>query len=170
MSAEMSFLQTAAVRAALAAPRSRELGVGAPDRDPADEEEAPSDLAAEGRFVMVVEDDPDVRDAITDVLCDEEYQTLSASDGQEALDRLRASPSKPYLILLDIMMPVMDGWRFRQEQMNDPELADIPVVVCTAHGSGEDVARDMGADGFLKKPLKLSDLLALVEKFCGPPA
>jgi CheY-like chemotaxis protein len=119
-----------------------------------------------GRRVLVVEDDADVRDALLEVLEDSEYAPLAASNGQEALARLHADPAKPCLILLDMMMPVMDGWAFRAEQSRDPELRSIPVVVLTAHVSAQQAARELHAAGFLRKPVSLDALLATVQKYC----
>jgi CheY-like chemotaxis protein len=120
------------------------------------------------RMVMVVEDDCDVRDSLLEVLEDHAYAPLAASNGKEALDRLRARGQKPCVILLDVMMPVMDGWGFRAAQAQDSELSGIPVVVLTAHASAAETAREMHAAGFLKKPITLDALLATIERHCEP--
>ena len=119
-----------------------------------------------GRTVLVVEDDPDVREAIAEVLVDCHYKPLHASNGAEALERLRAAPIPPCVILLDVMMPTMDGWQFRAEQQRDPAVRDIPVVVLSAHADGADAAAKMAAAGYLKKPVALDALLGAVEQFC----
>jgi CheY-like chemotaxis protein len=116
--------------------------------------------------VLVVEDDADVREALLEVLEDSEYRPQAASNGREALACLHADPTKPCLILLDMMMPVMDGWAFRAAQTSDPELRSIPVVVLTAHVSAQQAARDLHAAGFLRKPVNLDMLLATVQKYC----
>jgi CheY-like chemotaxis protein len=118
--------------------------------------------------VLVVEDDRDVRDSILEVLEDNEYEPLIASNGVEALEKLRDPEQRPCVILLDVMMPVMDGWGFRAVQSEDSELNAIPVVVLTAHASAAQTARDMRAAGFLRKPVELDDLLAAVQRHCGP--
>jgi CheY-like chemotaxis protein len=118
--------------------------------------------------VLVVEDDRDVRDSILEVLEDNEYEPLIASNGMEALEKLRNPDQRPCLILLDVMMPVMDGWSFRAVQSEDAELSSIPVVVLTAHASAAQTARDMRAAGFLRKPVELDDLLAAVQRHCEP--
>jgi CheY-like chemotaxis protein len=118
------------------------------------------------RVVMVVEDDPDVRETIGEILTDASYQPILASNGQEALSSLRAAPEKPCVILLDIMMPVMNGWQFRAQQKNEADLSDIPVVVITAHADASRAAEEMNAAGFLRKPIKLDSLLDFVSKLC----
>lgn len=121
-----------------------------------------------GRHVLVVEDDPDVRDAILEMLEDHDYASVPAANGKEALDRLRAGEQEqPCLILLDLMMPVMDGWQFRAEQTQDEMLSRIPVVVVTAHPNARETAEKMGASGFLRKPFTMKALLEMVERYCG---
>jgi CheY-like chemotaxis protein len=117
--------------------------------------------------ILVVEDDPDVREAVVEVLQDNDYEPIEAINGVEALARLREGKGDPCLILLDVMMPVMDGWQFRAEQKKDPALSEIPVVLVTAHASIKPAHVD--AAGILRKPLDFDALLALLERFCGPP-
>jgi CheY-like chemotaxis protein len=119
------------------------------------------------KLVMIIDDDRDVREAIIDVLADASYQPLSARDGQDALDQLGAATALPCLILLDVMMPGMDGWGFRQVQSADPRLGAIPVVVLTAHTNASQTAKRMHAAGSLKKPVELEELLAIVDRFCS---
>ena len=119
-----------------------------------------------GRTVLVVEDDRDVREAISEVLVDCDYKPVHDSNGAEALERLRSAPVAPCVILLDVMMPTMDGWEFRAAQQRDPAVKDIPVVVLSAHADGADAASKMDAAGYLKKPVTLEALLGLVERFC----
>ncbi len=125
-------------------------------------------MEAEGsnKLVMIVEDDRDVRDSVREALEDHGYRTIGASQGKEALELLRSSAAKPCIILLDMMMPVMDGWAFRKAQTADPALSSIPVIVLTAHSSASDTARDMGAVGFLRKPVTLRELLTAVKQEC----
>jgi CheY-like chemotaxis protein len=120
------------------------------------------------RLVMIVEDDIDVRESIEEVLADNDYRTVGVANGKEALDRLRAGLEQPCLILLDIMMPVMDGWQFRALQRKDPELGSIPVVVLTAHVDLEQTA-ELEAAACLKKPIRLDTLLDTVQRFCPKP-
>jgi CheY-like chemotaxis protein len=96
----------------------------------------------------------------------EGYAPALAANGREALDYLRKQRA-PELILLDLMMPVMDGWEFRQEQKRDPQIASVPVVVLSA--LDEPRSRPLHADAFLKKPLDFDRLLTLVRRFCDEP-
>ncbi|AKT42254.1 chemotaxis protein CheY [Chondromyces crocatus] len=114
------------------------------------------------KTILVVDDDQDIRDTLTELLVDEGYDVLNAAHGGEALATLR-SQTRPNLILLDLMMPVMDGWQFRAEQSKDPEFADIPVVVVSATGKDDKVAK-LGAVQLLKKPIRLEELLDAVSR------
>jgi two-component system, chemotaxis family, chemotaxis protein CheY len=118
-----------------------------------------------GPTILVVDDDADIRDALSSLLEELGYLTLCAANGKEALERLRRPGTvTPRLILLDLMMPVMDGFQFIREQRKDAALASIPVVVVTA-GSENAVP---GALEVLKKPVRAERLLASVEKHCLP--
>jgi CheY-like chemotaxis protein len=119
------------------------------------------------RTVLVVEDDQEVRDAIAEVLEDSEYKPLAASNGAEALERLRTATPRPCVILLDVMMPTMDGWAFRAVQQNDPAMRDIPVVLLSAHTDVKSAAAQMQVAGFLPKPVAIDKLLQTVERFCA---
>jgi CheY-like chemotaxis protein len=119
------------------------------------------------RTVLVVEDDRDVREAIAEVLADSRYVALHASNGAEALQRLRSAPVRPCVILLDMMMPTMDGWQFRAEQQRDPSVKDIPVVILSAHTDVSATAKQMAAAGYLTKPVALERLLHVVDQFCA---
>jgi CheY-like chemotaxis protein len=115
--------------------------------------------------ILIVEDDRDTRDALLQVLNLEGYEAVGASDGKEALIVLRTS-APPQLILLDLMMPVMDGWQFREEQLQDPQLADIPVLVVSAHANVSATASALRTAGYLKKPLDIEQLLERVARHC----
>ena len=114
--------------------------------------------------VFVVEDDVDTRDMLGRFLELEGFHVELAANGQQALDRLRDG-LKPSVILLDLMMPVMDGWQFRQQQLRDPEIADIPVVVVSA--AGRDRISNVDANAYLTKPVDLEQLLDRVSQYCG---
>lgn len=115
------------------------------------------------RNILVIEDDPDIRDSMQQVLELEGYNVSCASNGSEALERLKETRA-PCLILLDLMMPIMNGWQFLEAKRGDIALAPIPVVVVSAAG---DRAKATAADGFVRKPVDLSILLALVKQYCG---
>jgi CheY-like chemotaxis protein len=118
-----------------------------------------------GRVVFVVEDDADVRAMLEQALELEGYAVASAANGQEALEWLRVE-GPPSLILLDLMMPVMNGWQFMAVQTTDPNLSTIPVVVLSGDATIDAKAQSLGATGFLRKPVTIDALLATVEKFC----
>ena len=112
--------------------------------------------------VLVVEDDPDQRDAVTLALEGEGYRVVHAATGLEALDLLHGG-TRPCLILLDLMMPEMDGVQFRGEQLKSDELARIPVVVLSAFGQATR-AKYLRVAEYLRKPVELDQLLAVVER------
>lgn len=114
--------------------------------------------------VLVVEDDNDLRESICAVLQDAGYSSRSAENGEVALEQARAE--RPCVILLDLMMPIMNGWEFRSEQLRDPKLSSIPVIIMTADGRAGEKARTLHAD-YLRKPITLDALLHLVDDYCG---
>lgn len=118
------------------------------------------------RTVLIVDDDFDVRETLADVLRDEGYQVAVAVDGVDALEYLRANEA-PALILLDWMMPRMDGAQFRLEQQKDPKMASVPVVLLTADVRTSEKARSLNAEAYLKKPVKLEALLEAVALHCA---
>jgi len=117
--------------------------------------------------VLVVEDDPTIREVLVEVLGDHGYKAVGASNGREALDELASPRNRPCVILLDLMMPIMDGRSFREEQMQMPELCGIPVIVISAH-LDHAVTADLNAAAYLRKPVKLSDVLQQVREYCDP--
>jgi CheY-like chemotaxis protein len=117
------------------------------------------------RRVLVVEDDDTIRESLVDFLGDNGYPAVGAVHGRDALNKLRTEPP-PCLIVLDLMMPVMDGQTFRERQLQDPVLSEIPTVVMSAHRDVEHLAEEISAAGYLKKPLKLDELLRLVQRHC----
>ena len=116
--------------------------------------------------VLLVEDDDDVRGAYAAYLEGAGYIVIEAGDGSEALQRLRAAPDSFCLILLDLFMPTMNGWAFRAEQLRDPDLAAIPVVVISADARTEQNAGQLGALAHLKKPIDVDALVSLVDAHC----
>lgn len=112
--------------------------------------------------ILVVEDDPDVAEMLAEILELNGYSTVTVGNGQEALDKLRRAASLPRLILLDLMMPVMDGMQFRAAQQSDPKLADVPVILVSAHVGVRQLATELRAVGWLQKPVDLDTLLRAV--------
>lgn len=111
--------------------------------------------------IAVVDDDTDLRETLGDLLAEEGYAPLLFENGRAALDSLRAG-ERPRLILLDLMMPEMDGWQFRAAQLEDGALRDIPVVVMTAsRGHG---GQPISAQEILYKPVGLGELIEAVER------
>ena len=117
--------------------------------------------------VLVVDDDFNIRAAVTDALVDEGFSVVTAADGREALDYLRAN-EPPELILLDWMMPRCNGEQFRAEHRSDPVLSMIPVVVLTADSAVRNRVMLEGHPS-LEKPVCLDDLLDTVSKYCRAP-
>jgi CheY-like chemotaxis protein len=113
--------------------------------------------------ILVVDDDEGVRTSLCELLEDEGHRPIAAANGREALRELRAG-ARPCVIFLDLMMPVMDGWTFRAEQLNDPHLKDIPVVVITA--GGPQMASSLPAQNVLQKPVNAERILEVVASFC----
>ena len=114
--------------------------------------------------VMIVEDDPDTREMLERFLELEGFEVRTAANGQLALESLQAD-SALSVILLDLMMPVMNGWQFREAQTSDPKIAGIPVVVVTAAGAKDDIPA-IEADAWLSKPVDLDRLLATIGEIC----
>ncbi len=112
--------------------------------------------------ILVVEDDSDIRAALVDMLESEGYHAESAGNGKEALDLLNSIP-KPCLVLLDMMMPIMNGREFLDEVMKNSYLAPIPVLVVSAIA---DRTTTEGAIGFIKKPVDIDTVLKVVNQYC----
>jgi len=115
------------------------------------------------RRVLVVDDDPDILDALSEILEVEGYDVQRARNGREALQRLEQG--LPDLVLLDLMMPVMDGWEFARSL--DPD-ARPPIIVLSADRNVSVKAQEIGALGWLAKPFELSELLAVVRRAIPP--
>jgi CheY-like chemotaxis protein len=115
--------------------------------------------------VMIVEDDRDTREMLARFLELEGFDVREAANGQLALEALRED-SRTCVILLDLMMPVMNGWQFRSAQTNDPELSKIPVVVVTAAGARDQIPA-IDADAWLSKPVDFDRLLATIDPLCS---
>lgn len=116
--------------------------------------------------ILIVDDDFDLRDSLVDILGDEGFDVAAVGDGLEALEYLRAHPA-PALILLDWMMPRCDGAQFRAQQLADPALAAIPVVLLTADTRVGEKQATLKVREALAKPVKLERLLEVVHAHCG---
>jgi CheY-like chemotaxis protein len=115
---------------------------------------------------MIVDDDEDLRETVSSILEDDGYAVTRAAGGAEALALLSAAPRAPDLILLDLMMPGMNGWQFRDRQRRIPTLARIPVMVLTASRSLH--LNPIDAKAIVFKPLHVEELLGAVRRAIGP--
>ena len=113
------------------------------------------------RDVLLVEDDDDFREGLADILRSEGYSVRCAANGLEALEYLRTAEHNPKVILLDLMMPVMNGWDFRQHMLAESTLRDIPVILLS--GAQDLNAKTLHAAGALNKPIELAHLLRMIE-------
>ncbi|MDQ2997246.1 MAG: response regulator [Chloroflexota bacterium] len=118
--------------------------------------------------ILIVEDEHDIRAVLTEILEDEGYAVASVPNGLEALMFLQEH--RPQLILLDLGMPVMTGWEFREQQRLNPTLADIPVIVMSATPHLSQTAAALHVANCLDKPIELSTLLGMVKQYCVDPA
>lgn len=119
-----------------------------------------------GPRVLVVDDDPDIRDLLVAVLKDDGYEAESARNGREALDLLERWPAD--LVVLDLMMPVMDGWTFA-ERLREKKLA-VPIVVLSAATDVTRHAQRLGAADVVTKPFDIDTLLPRIARLAGGPA
>jgi CheY-like chemotaxis protein len=110
--------------------------------------------------ILLVEDNPLTSRAVRMLLEWEGYLVDCAGNGQEALNQLRHLEEKPDLILLDLMLPVLDGYQFREEQIRDPAISDIPVVVVSV----ADIDSSLDASGHVHKPFQAEELLAAIHR------
>jgi CheY-like chemotaxis protein len=115
--------------------------------------------------ILIVDDNADVRDATVMLLRASGFEAGGAENGQEALARLRGG-FKACLIVLDMNLPVMDGWTFRNEQMRDAQLSSIPLVVLSAAVNPMTEGKRLGAAAALHKPIEVDMLLSLASKHC----
>ena len=119
----------------------------------------------ESHPILIVDDDHGIRGVLTQILQDEGHRVRTASNGLEALQTLRQSV-RPCVILLDLMMPVMNGWEFMSRRREESALADIPVVVISADQRAREKATAIGAEECLEKPIDLNRLIDTVERYC----
>ena len=121
--------------------------------------------------VLIVEDDPEVREMLTQLLTSEGFYAVGAEDGLEALHLLRTvrhrSPDAPCLVLLDLKMPRLGGNEFRRAQLGDPTVANVPIAVMSGAADLEQRAEEMGAVAAIAKPLDIDMLIDVVKRYCA---
>jgi DNA-binding response OmpR family regulator len=125
-------------------------------------------MAAQAKRVVCIEDEPEMIDLVRLILGRKGFQVIGANGGVEGLDTVRRE--KPDLVLLDLMMPDMDGWEVYQQMKADPELRDIPVVVVTAKAQSIDKVLGLHiakVDDYITKPFGPQELLESVAKILG---
>lgn len=116
--------------------------------------------------VLIIDDDPITREGLRSILEKEGYPVAVAGDGADALSYLNGNPI-PCLILLDMMMPTVDGWKFLSTVQQNPIWTDIPVIISTAMGvASPEWAASLGAVALLKKPFDAAELLQPVRRYC----
>lgn len=115
------------------------------------------------KTVMIVDDENDTRDSLVDLLSDQGFDTITAANGAEAIDYLRTATTKPFLILLDLVMPVMDGWQFLEKRREDSELNKIPVVLISGQANARETAATLGLAGCLEKPIGIASLFQMID-------
>lgn len=115
--------------------------------------------------LLIVEDDADIRETLEEALKAEGFRVSTAANGKEALELLTRTPDswKPCFILLDLMMPVMNGWEFLLIQQNDPKLRDIPIMVCSAVAERSKLPHIVS---YIQKPIDLDLLISHIRKHC----
>lgn len=123
--------------------------------------------ASEKKVILLVEDDDDSRQALTDALEDHGYRVLPAVNGAQALATLKEVRGRCDLILLDLMMPVMNGWDFRRKQKESPEISNIPVLLMSAGARLATASGDLDVAGCVSKPVETTDLIEKVRRHCS---
>jgi two-component system, cell cycle response regulator DivK len=124
-------------------------------------------MTAKHMTVLVAEDAPDIRDILARLLQHNGYHVITTTNGQEALDSLQSE--RPDIILLDLSMPVLDGWKTLLAMRALPIGAETPIIAVTAHAMAGDREAILahGFDAYISKPLNLRSLLEVVQRYCG---
>lgn len=117
--------------------------------------------------ILIVEDSPDIQLVLQHLFLLEGFDVSCASNGKEALEVLRSGQELPHVILLDLMMPVMDGYIFREQQIRDQALASIPVIIMTADANIAVNKKKMLANEAFKKPVDADQLIAATRRYCA---
>jgi CheY-like chemotaxis protein len=119
-----------------------------------------------GQYILVVEDDDDFREALSEVLTEAGYPVQQAENGEVALQK--CADEAPGIVLLDLKMPVLDGWGVMERMRNDPRNAAVPILILSAYGF-EWEAELLGAQGYIPKSVGMGEILERVRKAAGPP-
>lgn len=114
--------------------------------------------------ILVIEDDTYIRELLVELLSTEGYDVSSAVNGLEGIKKLQ-SQDNPDLILIDLMMPVMDGYAFRTEQLKNPTWSQIPTVVMSAEANAKEKMKPFNITAFLSKPVELETILKTVSRY-----
>ncbi len=117
------------------------------------------------KLILIIEDDVCINSLITELLLEQGYQTKSLFNGKDAHNWLMQTNEFPQLILLDLMMPIQNGYIFRDEQLKSQTLKNIPVVVMSADGNFSQNQMRINANDYLKKPFELNDFLTIINKY-----
>lgn len=115
--------------------------------------------------VLIVEDDDDLRDSLAELLALRGYKVVGVANGREALDIL-ANGLSPCLIILDLMLPIVSGWEFRNQQLADPRLSEIPIMVLSGVNNLEIESQRLQAIAFVPKPINFDLLFKTVDQYC----
>lgn len=121
------------------------------------------------RRILVIDDDEDLRESLIAYLEDHGYTTTGAVNGKHALDILSSPSEQPALIVLDLMMPIMDGRMFREAQLTSPKLWAIPVILISAYDNSAEIAQELNIEAHLTKPIDPDSFLRLIEDLAGRP-
>ena len=123
-------------------------------------------VPANERSLLIVEDELDLRETLAEILRLYGFETATAASGAEAIALLREG-AQPRVIVLDLMMPEMSGWEFRDVQLRDPALAGIPVVLVSGVSDLAEAAKTIDAAAYLSKPLDVAVLVRVLRRYCG---
>ena len=116
--------------------------------------------------ILIVDDDLDTGEAMSELLAYQGFDVALAPDGERALEALRRAETLPDVILLDLMMPVMNGWQFRKALLDDPQLAAVPVIVVTASWASDSQLSQLRAAALFRKPVDAGTLVRKINSIC----
>jgi CheY-like chemotaxis protein len=119
-----------------------------------------------GQYILVVDDDDDFRETLAEVLSEAGYPVQQAENGEVAL--ARAGEEQPGIVLLDLKMPVLDGWGVMERMRQDPKTAAVPILILSAYGF-EWESELLGAQGYIPKSVGMDEILERIRKSAGSP-